>query len=465
MTTTQEETIKFSELVNFTPKQKEADRSLKLYKYLLYGGAMGGGKSYWLRWQLVKRLMYFYGKYNLTKVVVGLFCEDYPSLKDRQLSKIGTEFPPWMGTMHSDHKEYGRCFILAPEYGSGVIAFRNLDDPSKYQSAEFATVGVDELTKNLKEVFDFLRTRMRWPGLPAHEVKFISGSNPGDVGHGWVKDMWINKIYDENEVEKELFHFVRSKAEDNPHLDTQYYKALDSLPEQLRKAYRDGDWDIFKGQYFTEWRRDLHVIKPFPLLDSWKRIICIDYGYAKPAAAYWLAIDYDGFYYVYRELYKTGLTYKDLTKEIIAMTPLEEKISYWTADPSIWAKKDSPLSGAEEMQQTYKDQTGKTLVLLQGNNDRIQGWNRIRELLKPRIRNDKVEAGLRVFENCINFIRTFPGLVYDAIKVEDLDSDGEDHPADAVRYGVMTKPVPPKREETRIKKKRDSGYVVRMAGY
>ena len=51
-------------------------------------------------------------------------------------------------------------------------------------------------------------------------------------------------------------------------------------------------------------------------------------------------------------------------------------------------------------------------------------------------------AKLQVFKTCYEFIRTFPTLVYDQVRTEDLDSDGEDHAADAVRYGIMTNPAP-----------------------
>jgi hypothetical protein len=102
----------------------------------------------------------------LKYVQVMLACEDYPSLKDRQIGKMAREFPSWLGTMYVDHKEYGRCFILAEEFGCGVICLRNLDDPAKYQSAEFASILVDELTKNDLNTFTDLRMRLSGLGFP-----------------------------------------------------------------------------------------------------------------------------------------------------------------------------------------------------------------------------------------------------------------------------------------------------------
>jgi hypothetical protein len=442
------EEVKFSDLVKWTDKQNLANDLVSKYKYILYGGAMGGGKSYWLRWELIKLLLYYYAKYEFENVVVGLFCEDYPALKDRHLGKIKFEFPDWLGVYSGqDHN-----FILKKDYGSGVLAFRNLDDVSKYQSAEFAAEGVDELTKNTEETFLFLRTRLRWPGIPTIDTKFLAGTNPGGIGHGWVKKKWILKEFESNEKEKDLFCFIPAKAIDNPHLDKGYYDSLESLPEQLRKAFLEGDWDIFKGQYFSEWRKDIHTCRAFEISADWVKFICIDYGYAKPSAAYWCAISPDGIVYVYRELYKTGLTYSALTKEIIAMTPKNEDIKYWVIDPSAWIKgkeKDTEaISGADIMESVYKDTTKKTLMLMRGNNDRINGWRTVREYLKPIMtQGDKIIAKLQVFDNCSDFIRTFPSLVFDTIRVEDVDSDGEDHAGDAIRYGLMSKPIPSKTQE------------------
>jgi len=441
------ETIKFSELVKWTDKQKEASQAVKQFKYILYGGAMGGGKSYWLRWELVKRLLYYYAKYSFRGVVVGLFCEDYPALKDRHLSKIKYELPDWLGTFNTqDHN-----FVLNKDYGEGVLAFRNLDDPSKYQSSEFATEGVDELTKNKKDNFDFLRTRLRWPGIPTFDCKFLAGTNPGGIGHEWVKKLWIDKDFDDSEQERELFTFIQAKAVDNPHLDQGYYKSLESLPMDLKRAFLEGDWDIFKGQYFKEWRRELHVVEPFELPMGGKRFISIDYGFAKPASVGWYYLNKEGISYRYRELYETELTYSALTKMIISMTPDNELIDYWVADPSIWAKKgETELSGAEIMEQTYGEKMATSdpfrtikpaLRLLKGNNDRINGWRVVREYLKPMLMQGRTIAKLQVFSTCTNFIRTFPSLVYDPIRVEDLDSDGEDHAADELRYGIMSKPT------------------------
>lgn len=231
------EEIGFTELSGFFPKQNEAKLASKRFKYTLFGGSVGSGKSRWLRWMMVYWLMEYYAKYQIKGVRAGLFCEDYPSLNDRHLTKVKFEFPEWLGKFNEAKHE----FTLAPEYGSGIIAFRNLDDPSKYLSVEFAVIGIDEINRNPKTTFDMLRSRHRWPGIK--DVKFLAGCNP--LGEAWVKNMWVKRLFPPEEKEQYEFVFVPALPTDNPHLPKEYYTALESLPENQRKAYLEGNWDAF----------------------------------------------------------------------------------------------------------------------------------------------------------------------------------------------------------------------------
>lgn len=229
--------IKFSELTKFFPKQQEALDASKRFKYVLFGGSVGSGKSYWIRWSCLYWLMDYYSRYGMKGIRAGLFCEDYPSLNDRHLTKIKYEFPDWLGTFNEAKKE----FTLKPEFGGGIIAFRNLDDPSKYLSVEFAVIAIDEVNRNPKATFDMLRSRHRWPGIK--DTKFIAGCNP--LGEAWVKNMWVKRLFPPNEQEQYEFVYVPALPTDNPHLPPEYYKSLESLPDTQRKAYLEGNWDAF----------------------------------------------------------------------------------------------------------------------------------------------------------------------------------------------------------------------------
>jgi len=232
-----DEKAKFTELSGFFPKQVEALEASKRFKYVLFGGSVGSGKSRWIRWACVYWLMKYYAKYKIKGVRAGLFCEDYPSLNDRHLTKVKFEFPDWLGKFNEAKHE----FTLGPEYGSGIIAFRNLDDPSKYLSVEFAVIAIDEINRNPKTTFDMLRSRHRWPGIK--DTKFLAGCNP--LGEAWVKNMWVKRLFPPNEKEQYEFVFVPALPTDNPHLPPEYYKTLESLPENQRKAYLEGNWDAF----------------------------------------------------------------------------------------------------------------------------------------------------------------------------------------------------------------------------
>lgn len=413
--------IKFEDLVHFTNKQKFAQQAIKDNKYILFGGSMGGGKSYWLRWALVD-LLTDWAKEGHKGVRVGLFCEDYPALKDRHLSKIQYEFPEWLGQLNKADYE----FKLAEEYGAGVICFRNLDDPSKYQSAEFAAIAVDELTKNKKETFDFLRTRLRWPGV--ENTKFLAGSNPGGIGHGWVKKLWMDKVFEPTEKEAHLFYFIPAKATDNPHLSGSYFTSLEGLPAEMRKAFVEGDWNIFKGQYFTEWRTIQHTCPPFPIPKTWRKFRAYDYGREKPACCLWFALDYDGRVFCYREFYKAGLNVDQQAAEINRLSG-DETYQWSVADSAIFTRTGiTDSKGSETIAQNF---ARHNIVFFPATKQRVPGWTLFHQYL---FWNENTQPKIIFFNHCHNAIRTIPELIYDERNVEDVDSESEDHLADVCRY-------------------------------
>ena len=423
-----QETIKFSDWLNFTPKQRIATEMADKYDYMLYGGAAGGGKSYWLRKYLIRWLIKTWKQTGIKGIVGGLFCEDYPALKDRHLSKMALEFPDWLGTRHADHKDYGNCYQLHPEWGGGVLAFRNLDDPSKYKSSEFAIVAVDELTKNKRETFDLLRSRKRWTGI--EHTKFVAGTNPGEIGHLWVKKLWVDKQLDpELQILADQFGYVPATVDDNPYISQDYILTLESLPEKMRKALRYGNWDVFEGQFFEEWDFEQHVCSPFEIPFSWLKFRSIDPSGRKGiTSCHWYALDHDKNVYCYREHYGTGLDADEHALQI-AKASEGENYYYTVIDSAAFSKLGLPETIAE-----VYERCGVS-GLVPSAKKREHGWNAVHQYLRWDKENP---AKIKFFRICPNIIRTIPTLIHDKNNPQDVDSDCEDHAGDELRYFLQT---------------------------
>ena len=358
-------------------------------------------------------------------VHVGLFCEDYPQLKDRHLSKINYEFPEWLGEYSStDHN-----FVLFPEFGGGVIAFRNLDDASKYKSSEFAAIAIDELTSIDEDSFIFLRTRLRWPGIS--DTKFIGATNPGGKGHLWVKRLWIERSFADYEQEQDDFVYLQALLRDNPHInDPAYMKSLESQPEKRRQAFLDGDWDLYEGQFFDEWNKKVHIVASFEIPYSWHHYRSIDVsGKNGITSCHWYAVDSNSNVYVYREHYATGLNADEHAMRIAEMSG-DEEYRYTMIDSSAMAQQGL----GETMAQVY-ERHGVFGLMPSPKGPRISGWNSVRHYLQH---NERTPPKLRVFPACTNLIRTLPSLIHDPNNVDDVDTHGEDHAADELRYLLHT---------------------------
>lgn len=418
-------TITPENLFGRNPRQLQAWNDSWRYQYLLYGGAAGGGKSFFLRWWCVFYLFVLFHRFKVSRAQVILACEDYPTLIDRQIGKIQAEFPPDLGKLSLGNVT--RDFTLNEKYGAGKILLRNLDDPSKYLSSEFAGVAVDELTRNKEQVFHDLRLRMRWPGLDA--PRFVAGTNPGGIGHGWVKRLWVDRdLPVELGPKAHEFGFVSAKAQDNPFLSPSYYEDLKTLPEAMRKAYAEGRWDLFKGQYFTNFGEG-NLIRPeeIPSQEWWNRWISVDWGFEHPFAVYWHTTD-GKTTWTYREWTDNHKGPRELAKGIAELSG-DEEIEAIYLSPDAFAKRTTEDSIAEQMRQEL---SARGLPFPQhADDDRIGGWMLMYQML------DKGEWVIG--ENCKELIRCLPSLVRDEAKVEDIAKAPGDDPADAARYGLKSR--------------------------
>ena len=263
--------------------------------------------------------------------------------------------------------------------------------------------------------------------------------NPGGVGHGWVKRLFVDRDFSTGEDPADYL-FIPAKVWDNTVLinaDPDYVKHLQSLPEELRRAHLDGDWDVYAGQYFREFSRSIHVIQPFDIPPWWKRFRSMDWGYNDPCCVLWHAVDGDGRVYTYRELYERGVRADDMAKRILSLTA-DEPTAYTVASPDMWQKRGAKLvsGGGFEGESIQELFALSGVPLTPADNSRVAGWHRVRSYLAP------AEDGLprwQCFTDCKNLIRTLPQLVYDAHDREDA-ADGEDHAPEALRYGLMSRP-------------------------
>lgn len=451
--------IDFGALAGFSPRQWDAVRAVEEAgaRYVLFGGAMGGGKSYLLRWYCVRRLLWL-AERGLTGVPVMLASEDYPSLRDRQIVKVEREFPAWLGRLYSDHRAFGLSYVLHDRYGGGAIVFRNLDDPSRYASAEFPLICVDELTKDPPEVFDDLRNRLRWPGLRDRECVFLAGSNPGGVGHGWVRALWIDHLYGPEWAGHETeFAFVQSMAIDNPHLDSGYTRMLGTLPEAQRRAFRDGDWDVYIGQAFPEFSRATHVVDGGPVPAGVPVVMSYDWGFGKPYSVMWWWVDSDGRLWGFGELYGAvpggrdmGLRQSD--SEVAAAVLREEaalgiagRVGLRLCDPTCFNRQPDPQAGGQRPS-TAETFARAGLILTPGDPSRRQKLRQMHERL--RIPRDPVTGNrtgvlpmLMVYPRCVAFIRTLPIIPVSRNDPEEIDTKSEDHALDSACLVVQSRPM------------------------
>lgn len=395
-------------------------------KYRLFGGAKGGWKSHWMRAEAVKQCL-------SARNIRGLMLRrTSPEIRENMIVPLQMELPPEKTWFYN----YNKTDSIFKFHNWSTIRFsycQNLADVMNYQGIEYDFIGIEELTHwdelEWKMLMWSLRTTRKWI-----KPNFFASTNPWSRWHGWVKRLWIDRNFKEGENPAE-FDFIPARVWDNQILlETQpeYIRSLQMLPEKERRAFLEGDWNVFDGQFFTEFRESLHIVPPF-VPRTWikRRIICLDYWYTNPSAVYWLAQDNQWNVTAYRELYVTGKTYKQLALMIKAMTPADEECEIAIVDPAIINKP------SETTWTSWKDEMQAVWLKVKGaDNSRVSGWQNFRQYLQPfeDPNTHEITAAFKITSNCVNLIRTLPTLVHDKTNVEDLDTKLEDHAADAIRY-------------------------------
>ena len=427
----------------------------------LYGGAAGGGKSDALVIEALRQVHIPYYKGLILR-------KTYPQLSeliDKSLNYYPRAYPAarYNASAHTWTFPSGAKII----FGS----MQYTKDRTRYQGQAYDFIAFDELTHFTYEEYSYLFSRNR-PNGPGTRVYIRSTANPGGVGHGWVKERFVTAappmttIWEDvawkdpsgkEHRERQNRIFVPASVYDNEALmqyDPDYVRRLASMPEAERNALLYGDWNTFSGQVFTEWRNDpahyedrrwSHVIAPFRIPETWTVWRSLDWGYSRPFSVGWYAVDHDRRMYRIRELYgctgtpNVGVQWEPSRvaqeiKRIEADDPnLRGRKVKGVGDPAIWQSTGTESIGAlMERERVYFEE---------GDHARINGKMQVHHRLA--FDEDGLPM-LYVFDTCRNFIRTVPNLVYDETDVEAVDTDGEDHIYDELRYVCMKNPISPR---------------------
>lgn len=456
------------ELTIPSPSAKQQVFLLDRHKYICYGGARGGGKSWGVRTKAVLLCARYPG------ITVLIIRATYPELQENHIRPLTTMLKCYAPKSERIAKYNDNKKEISFPNDSRII-FRycaNDKDVLKFQGLECDVLFVDEATHQTEDRITKLNACIR--GVNNFPKRAYYTCNPGGVGHEWVKRLFIDRHYKDNERAEE-YSFIQAGVRDNDALmreNPDYIRNLEALPPKQRAAWLDGDWNIYEGAFFDDFRttpdvsaareagceltadelvqqrRWVHVIPAFDInagaSRGWNIIRSYDFGYGKPFSCAWWAVDYDGVLYRILELY--GCT--ETANEGVRWTPdqqfaeiskverehpwLKGKHIEGVADPSIW---DS--SRGESVAETAMQHR---VYFTPGDNERIAGWMQCHYRLQF---DSEGYPKMYVFDNCAAFIRTVPLMMHSTVRVEDLDTTQEDHVCDEWRYTCMSRPITP----------------------
>lgn len=463
------------------PQEKQREFMSRLEDEALYGGAAGGGKSDCALAEALRQV-------HIPHYRGLILRKTYPQLSELIDRSHEIYLPSNPDAVYNESKHVWT-------FPSGAkIYFGSLAHPSdkyNYQGKRYDFIDFDELTQFTFDEYSYLFSRNR-PNGKNIRCYIRAQANPGGVGHGWVKERFITPappmttiwervkiIFPDGseQIRKKSRIFVPSTVFDNKILinnDPSYLTRLASLPEKERAALLYGDWNSFSGQVFSEWRDNIegyddgintHVIRPFKIPPEWRIFRGFDWGYSRPFSVGWYAVDREGKMYRIRELYGCNGTPNEgvrwdaakIAREIKRIEFEDENLHgkqvFGVADPAIFQKNGGESIGEiMEKSGVYFDR---------GDNSRIAGKQQIHNRLAflPDGR-----PSFYVFSTCRNFIRSFPMLVYDSTDVEDVNSAGEDHIYDEMRYVCMENPMSMPKSRSDIIIRADSDVYTRRYG-
>jgi len=403
---------------------------------VLFGGAAGGGKSYG---QIADALLYAL-RYPASKQLVlrRSFAELDKSLIRTSLALYPKSIYTFNSSSHTGRFKNGSIIDF------GYCASEA--DVYQYQSAEYDQIRFDELTHFTEAQYVYLISRLRGANSYPKQVK--STTNPGGVGHSWVKERFIDPaeggvpFLGDGGMTRV---FIPSRLSDNGFLtarDPDYERRLLALPERERRALLLGDWNIFEGQYFSEFSTEQHVTEPFEIPSGWRRYRTIDYGLDR-LVCLWIALAPDSRVYVYREFCESNLPISQAARGILERTPSGEDIYATLAPPDLFSRSQESGRSKAHIFSEFGLNFTKT------SNDRESGWLAVKELLC----DTGGGARLKIFSSCRELIRCLPALTVDPVRPTDCRGEPHEftHAPDALRGFAVFHTRPRKEESSRVK--------------
>jgi phage terminase large subunit len=431
-----------------TPQKKQMQFFLSKAKYVAYGGARGGGKSWALRRKLVLMCARFPG------INVLLIRRTYPELRDNHIRPLMTELKG-IASYTDTRKTFD--FPNGSRIKLGYLDSEN--DTYQYQGQEYDVIAIDEATQLTEFQFQTLKACLR--GANSFPKRMYLTCNPGGVGHGWVKRLFIDREY-KNGEKKEDYDFIPAKVYDNKALlehNPDYLEQLKSLPAGLREAWLEGNWNGFEGQFFKEFDYDIHTIPKEDFSEGvYRRYCAIDYGLDMLAAVF-VAVDENGKAFVYDEVHKSGLIVSEAAKEILKKA---QGVGTFIAPSDLWSRqKDSGKSIAEIFAEN-----GVYLTKL--SSERVAGWVALKEWLNPKKKDGEFcEPDMKITRNCENLIRCLQLLLYDETRPADAARSPHNitHAPDALRYFAVFRSARASSEKdfhtVKLTSKIKQGYALR----
>lgn len=386
-------------------------------RFVAYGGARGGGKSWAVRKKAVLLAL------ANPKIRMLLIRRTLPELRENHVL-------PLLGELNglARYKESEKSFIFPNESRLMMGYCDSETDVARYQGQEFDVIFLDEATQFTRYQFSTLTACLR--GANSYPKRMYLTCNPGGVGHDWVKRLFIDRRFTSTENPAD-YRFIPAKVYDNTALTTAdpgYLTMLQNLPEDLRRAWLDGDWDVFAGQYFTEFSRQKHTCEAIAVPAHWRRYVTMDYG-LDMLAAYLVAVDEQGKAWVMREVYEPGCIVSVAAQKVRKLAE-GERVQAFLAPPDLYARRQETGKSVADL---FAEQG---ILLTKTGNERIAGWLAVKERLHPKRQPDgSEEVKLAIFKNCENLIRTLPQLRYDPVRPNDVAGEPHEltHAPDALR--------------------------------